>query len=145
MAQFGHRLSHYDPFPLSPAFRIVGASSMTNATGTARAPESTRSRVAGDGVSGGAARAGSNAARQARPSEDEAGPISVFKVFSATKARDREVLGERVSAWIAANPHVRVLNTVVSLTSDREFHCLSMVLIGAEARPASAPATRRKA
>ena len=57
--------------------------------------------------------------------------ISLVKVFSATKARDRDTLGERVTAWIQANPQVRILSTVVALTSDRAFHCLSMVLIGA--------------
>jgi hypothetical protein len=58
--------------------------------------------------------------------------ISVFKVFSATKAQDREVLGERVSAWIAANPQLEVTKTVVSLSSDSKFHCLSFVLICSE-------------
>jgi hypothetical protein len=58
--------------------------------------------------------------------------ISAFKVFSATKARDREVLGERVSAWVAANPQLEVRQTVVSLSSDSEFHCLSFVLICAD-------------
>jgi len=55
--------------------------------------------------------------------------VSVFKVFSATKAQDREVLGERVSTWIAANPQLEVTKTVVSLSSDSKFHCLSFVLI----------------
>ena len=63
-------------------------------------------------------------------------PISVFKVFSATKARDREDLGERVSAWIASNPQLEVKKTVVSLSSDSQFHCLSFVLICAERRAA---------
>lgn len=58
--------------------------------------------------------------------------ISVFKVFSATKAGDREVLGERVSAWLGANPQLEVKQTVVSLSSDRRFHCLSLVLLCAE-------------
>ena len=56
-------------------------------------------------------------------------PISVYKVFSATRAQDREVLGERVSAWLGANPHLEVRQTVVSLSSDSKFHCLSFVLI----------------
>jgi len=55
--------------------------------------------------------------------------ISTFKVFSATRAQDRELLGERVSAWIGANPQLEVRDTVVSLSSDSKFHCLSFVLI----------------
>jgi hypothetical protein len=57
--------------------------------------------------------------------------VSVVKVFSATKAKDRELLGEAVTAWIAGNPDVRVLKTVVMLSSDSQFHCLSIVLLGA--------------
>ena len=57
--------------------------------------------------------------------------IDLVKVFSVTKARDRETLGDAVTAWIAANPQVRVLETFVRLSSDSAFHCLSIVLIGA--------------
>ena len=54
--------------------------------------------------------------------------ISLIKVFSVTKAREREELGERVTAWIAANPEMQVLRTFVAQSSDAEFHCLSMIL-----------------
>ncbi len=54
--------------------------------------------------------------------------INLVKVFSATKSRDREQLGERVTAWIAANPGVEILRTSVTQTSDSGFHCLSFVL-----------------
>lgn len=60
------------------------------------------------------------------------GHISQLKVFSATKARERELLGDRVTAWIQANPGLDVLQTIVSLSSDSEFHCLSLVLICAD-------------
>lgn len=62
-------------------------------------------------------------------------PIRLYKVFSATKAQERETLGERVSAWIAANPQLEVVKTVVSLSSDAKFHCLSFVLICADRQP----------
>jgi hypothetical protein len=70
-------------------------------------------------------------------SKPKESPISVFKVFSATKARDREVIGERVAAWLATNPHLEVRETFVRLSSDREFHCLSFVLICADRGPAA--------
>lgn len=63
------------------------------------------------------------------PAEMTESRISLFKVFSATKARDRDALGDRVTAWIQANPGVRILTAIVALTSDYEFHCLSMVLV----------------
>ena len=50
------------------------------------------------------------------------------KVFSATKARDREELGETVTRWLQSNPGVEVVDRVVSQSSDNEFHCLTIVL-----------------
>ena len=50
--------------------------------------------------------------------------INLIKVFSVTKARDREELGDRVSAWIAANPQLQVKETFLRLSSDSSFHCL---------------------
>jgi hypothetical protein len=50
------------------------------------------------------------------------------KVFSATKAKEREVLGDRITSWIRANPATRIVDKIVSLSSDREFHCLSIVV-----------------
>jgi len=58
--------------------------------------------------------------------------ISVLKVFSATMQRDRERLGDRVSDWLAENPQLEVLQTIVSLSSDSSYHCLSFVLICAQ-------------
>ncbi|HXU60343.1 MAG TPA: hypothetical protein VN962_01485 [Polyangia bacterium] len=55
--------------------------------------------------------------------------IDLVKVFSATKARDRETLGDRVTDWIRNNPGVQIVRTVISQTSDSEFHCLSFVLL----------------
>jgi hypothetical protein len=59
--------------------------------------------------------------------------INLVKVFSVTKAREREEIGNRVTAWIAANPSVKVVQTVVALSSDQSFHCLSFVLLCAPA------------
>jgi len=54
--------------------------------------------------------------------------MSVVKVFSATKARDRHALGEAVTAWLDDNRDLRVAKACVNLSSDNEFHCLSIVL-----------------
>ena len=56
--------------------------------------------------------------------------FNTVKVFSATKAKDRELLGARVSAWIEANPGVEITNTVVTQSSDKAFHCLAITLFG---------------
>lgn len=54
------------------------------------------------------------------------------KVFSATMAQDRDQLGERIGRWLAAHPSVRVVDKVVSQSSDEAFHCLSITLFFVE-------------
>ncbi len=55
-------------------------------------------------------------------------PLSGAKVFSATKAREREELGETVTRWIRSNTGVEIVDRVVTQSSDDEFHCLTIVL-----------------
>jgi hypothetical protein len=62
--------------------------------------------------------------------------INLVKVFSVTKAKEREAIGDKVTAWIVANPTARIVKTVVSLSSDMKFHCFSIVLFAAQAREA---------
>lgn len=50
------------------------------------------------------------------------------KVFSATKAKEREELGENVTRWLRSNAGVEVVDRVVTQSSDDEFHCLTIVI-----------------
>lgn len=50
------------------------------------------------------------------------------KVFSTTLARDREVMGEAVGRWLTENPGLQVVDKEVRQSSDREFHCLTILL-----------------
>lgn len=50
------------------------------------------------------------------------------KVFSATKARDRDGLGERITEWMKEHPEYEIVDRDVLQSSDSEFHCLSIVL-----------------
>ena len=50
------------------------------------------------------------------------------KVFTATKAKDREALGDVITRWLADNPRARVLDKIVTQSSDSQFHCLSITL-----------------
>jgi hypothetical protein len=50
------------------------------------------------------------------------------KVFTATKAKDRDELGEVLTRWIHDNPRARIIDKVVTQSSDREFHCLSITV-----------------
>ena len=53
---------------------------------------------------------------------------NAVKVYSATKARDREHLGDRLTDWLDDHPEVSVIDTVVTQSSDKEFHCLSITI-----------------
>ena len=50
------------------------------------------------------------------------------KVFSATKARERDELGEKVTGWLRDNPDRHVVAKKVTQSSDSEFHCLTITL-----------------
>ena len=50
------------------------------------------------------------------------------KVFTATKAKERENLGSKITQWLEENPEVRLKDTRVVQSSDNEFHCLSIIV-----------------
>ncbi len=49
------------------------------------------------------------------------------KVFSATKFRERDELGEVVEDWLEQND-VEIVDKQVRQSSDHAFHCLTIVL-----------------
>lgn len=62
------------------------------------------------------------------------------KVFSATKAREREELGDQVTRWLKANANLEVVDTEILLSSDNEFHCLTIVVFTkVRAAPGASP------
>jgi hypothetical protein len=55
--------------------------------------------------------------------------VTGVKVFSATKAKERELLGEVITDWIRANgQNVDIIDKIVTQSSDSEFHCLTITL-----------------
>jgi hypothetical protein len=50
------------------------------------------------------------------------------KVFSTTLARDRDALSDRITNWIRENPQLEIVDQIVRQSSDKEFHCLSILL-----------------
>jgi hypothetical protein len=50
------------------------------------------------------------------------------KVFSTTLARDRENMGENITKWLKENPNADVVDKMVTQSSDKEFHCLTITL-----------------
>ena len=57
-----------------------------------------------------------------------------IKVFSATMVADRDQLGDKVTAWIEANPQHKISDVVVTQSSDDEFHCVAITVFYWEAR-----------
>lgn len=50
------------------------------------------------------------------------------KVFSSTLARDRETMGDNITRWLRKNPEVEIVEKVVTQSSDKQFHCLTITL-----------------
>jgi hypothetical protein len=64
-------------------------------------------------------------------SDDRLGAIldvTGVKVFSATKAKERELLGELITDWIRSNQNCEIVDKIVTQSSDSEFHCLTITL-----------------
>ncbi|TMA15202.1 MAG: hypothetical protein E6J86_06620 [Deltaproteobacteria bacterium] len=51
-----------------------------------------------------------------------------MKIFSTTLARDREHMGDNITRWIQENPQVEIVDKIVTQSSDKEFHCLTITL-----------------
>ncbi len=51
------------------------------------------------------------------------------KVFSATKAKEREELGEKVTAWLLEQNSPEILDTHINQSSDSDYHCLSITVV----------------
>ena len=49
-----------------------------------------------------------------------------IKVFSTTLARDREMMGENITKWLKENANLEIVDKVVTQSSDKEFHCLTI-------------------
>lgn len=54
--------------------------------------------------------------------------ITGAKVFSATRAKEREELGDSITRWLRANPGLEIVDKIVTQSSDQEFHCLTITL-----------------
>ncbi len=53
---------------------------------------------------------------------------NLIQVFTASRQRERELVGNRATEWLRDNPGVEVVDWVVTQSSDREYHCLSITL-----------------
>jgi hypothetical protein len=49
-------------------------------------------------------------------------------VFSATTSFRREHLGTDITTWLRQHPKLTPVDTVIQLSSDTRFHCMSIVI-----------------
>jgi hypothetical protein len=52
-----------------------------------------------------------------------------IKVFTATKAKERESMGDRITEWLRASPPAKIIDVKVTQSSDDEFHCLTITIL----------------
>ena len=51
------------------------------------------------------------------------------KVFTATRAKERESLGEVMTSWLKQMvDKIQVIDTKVLQSSDQQFHCLTIIV-----------------
>ncbi len=50
------------------------------------------------------------------------------KVFSATKARERDEMGAAISRWVKQNSDLEIVDKIITQSSDKEFHCYTMTI-----------------
>ncbi len=50
------------------------------------------------------------------------------KIFSATMAQERDHLGEKITHWLAAHPTFKIVDKIVTQSSDDAFHCVAITL-----------------
>src|SRR4051812_17043825 len=67
------------------------------------------------------------------------------KVFSATKAKEREELGDQVTRWVRANSDLEIVDRTVIQSSDNEVHCLTIVIFSRPKSPGRCPSAAVRA
>ncbi len=71
---------------------------------------------------------GTSSGRGIVKTDGEKRPFNGVKIFSATMAPDRDILGDKVTAWLRAHPNAQVTDTIVTQSSDAAFHCLAITV-----------------
>jgi hypothetical protein len=56
--------------------------------------------------------------------------FNFVKIFSATKRREYEPLGTRITEWMRSHPEIQIVKFVVRQSSDAQFHCVSFIIFG---------------
>jgi hypothetical protein len=66
-------------------------------------------------------------------------PFTGVKVFSATKAEERNQIGETMTRWMREHPELEIVDRQILQSSDSQFHCLTIVYFYKPAGQNAAP------
>jgi hypothetical protein len=62
--------------------------------------------------------------------------FDAVQVFSATKQKERETLGTTITQWLKSKGDtIRVVDKIVTQSSDNAFHCLTITLFYQDRSP----------
>jgi hypothetical protein len=74
-------------------------------------------------------RRAASASQYPAPKAPEIAPqFDGLTVFSATTSFRRDTLGDDITEWLRRHPELTPVNTVIRLSSDARFHCLSILI-----------------
>ena len=55
--------------------------------------------------------------------------FEAVKVFSATKHKERDELGETITEWLEGmKDRITIVDKVITQSSDSEYHCLAITI-----------------
>ena len=55
--------------------------------------------------------------------------FDAVKVFSATKHKERDELGEKLTHWLEGmKDQITIVDKVITQSSDSEYHCLAITI-----------------
>jgi len=54
--------------------------------------------------------------------------FSGCEVFSSTMHRDRDAMGQKITAWLESHPDLEIVARDVLQSSDSQYHCVTIVL-----------------
>jgi len=55
--------------------------------------------------------------------------FEAVKVFSATKHKERDELGEKLTKWLEGKKdQITIVDKVITQSSDSEYHCLAITI-----------------
>lgn len=66
---------------------------------------------------------------------EEVQMFSGCEVFSSTMHRDRDAMGQKITAWLESHPDLEIVARDALQSSDSQYHCVTIVLWYRQRKP----------